>query len=147
MFFLVPRIALILFVCFGLAAAWRSLRQRRSRLRGGRAGRRPFSHFPLVPAEVLQGADRTWVVFTTGQDNALAERLRAAEPLSQVSEVDARREPRLAEAFGIDQVPAVLRANRYGQVEARMIGLAAIESALARPTGRSERRRASGGRP
>ena len=86
-----------------------------------------------MPAEVLKGADRTWVVFTTpdcesGAD--IAARLRRVEPASQVTEIDARREPRLAEAFRVDGLPAVLLANRYGQVEARLIGRAAIESAL-----------------
>ncbi|MDQ1358700.1 MAG: Thioredoxin [Acidimicrobiaceae bacterium] len=133
MFFLVPRIALILFVCFGLALAGRALRQRRWRLRRGRRGRDPFSQLPLVPAEVLRGAERTWVVFTTpdcDRCRAIAERLRTSEPASQVTEIDTRREPLLAEAFHVREVPAVLLANRYGQVEARLIGRSAIESAL-----------------
>jgi hypothetical protein len=124
MFFLVPRIALILFVCFGVAAAWRALRQRHSR-------RRPFSQLPLVPAELLRGADRTWVVFTAPDCETIVDRLQAAEPSSHVAEVDGRREPRMAEAFRVDQLPSVLLANRYGQVEARLVGRAAIESALA----------------
>jgi hypothetical protein len=62
---------------------------------------------------------------------AIAERLRRSEPASQVTEVDTRHEPRLAEAFQINQVPALIRANRYGQVEARLIGRAEVESALA----------------
>jgi glutaredoxin len=134
MFFLVPRIALILFVCFAIALAWRAFRQRRSQWRRVRHGRGPLSRLPLLPAEVLKGADRTWVVFTTPDCEpclAVARRLRAAEPSAQVTEVDARHEPRLAEAYRVDRLPAVLLANRYGQVEARLIGLAAIESALA----------------
>ncbi len=147
MFFLVPRIALILFVIFGVLLAWRAFRQRRLpnrrwlsrwRLRRGAAGagspRNRFSRLPLVPAAVLRGADRTWVVFATpdsGAGRAIAERLRRSEPASQVTEIDARREPRLAEAFQINQVPALIRANRYGQVEDRLIGPAAVESALA----------------
>jgi hypothetical protein len=134
MFFLVPRIALILFVVFGLALVWRAVRQRRSPWRRGHSGKGPFSHLPLVPAAVLRGADRTWVVFSApdcaARSRAIATRLRAAEPSSQVTEVDARSEPRLAEAFRVDRLPAVLLANRYGQVEARMIGTAAIESGM-----------------
>jgi|HubBroStandDraft_6_1064221.scaffolds.fasta_scaffold377738_2 hypothetical protein len=133
MFFLVPRVALILFVTFGLALAWRAYRQRHSRWRNGRPGNGPFSHLPLVPAQVLRGADRTWVVFTTpdcAPCRAVAERLRASEPSSQVTEIDTRREPRMAEAFKVHQLPSVLLANRYGQVEAQLIGWAAIESAL-----------------
>ncbi|MDQ6614119.1 MAG: hypothetical protein M3083_05075 [Actinomycetota bacterium] len=86
-----------------------------------------------MPAAILRGADRTWVVFTT-LDGApsfdVVARLRASEPSSQVTEIDARREPRLAEAFRVEEFPTVLRANRYGQVEARLSGRAAIESAL-----------------
>jgi hypothetical protein len=73
------------------------------------------------------------VVFTTSECSegpVIAARLRASEPASQVSEIDTRREPRLAEAFHVRQVPSLLRANRYGQVEARLIGPAAIEAAL-----------------
>ncbi len=134
MFFLVPRIALILFVCFGVALAWRAFRQRHGRRRSAPVAAGPFSHLPLVPASVLQGADRTWVVFTTPDCRpcrTVAERLRTREPSSQVTEIDTRREPRLAEAFQVHQVPALLLANRYGQVEARLIGRAAVESALA----------------
>jgi len=133
MFFLVPRIALILFVTFGLLLAWRAFRQRHSRWRYRQPGKGPFSHLPLVPAQVMRGADRTWVVFTTpdcAPCRAIAERLRASEPSSQVTEVDTRREPLMAEAFKVQQLPSVLLANRYGQVEAQLVGLAAIESAL-----------------
>jgi hypothetical protein len=129
MFFLVPRVALILFVSFGLVLAWRAFRQRRSRWRNRRPGKSPFSHLPLVPAQVMRGADRTWVVFTTpdcASCRAIATRLRASEPASHVTEVDTRSEPRLAEAFLVHQLPAVILANRYGQVEARLIGLSAI---------------------
>jgi hypothetical protein len=135
MFFLVPRIAVILFVGFGLIMAWRAFRQRRSPWRRRRPGRGPFSQLPLVPAQVMKGADRTWVVFTTPdcvKCVAIATRVQASDPSSHVAEVDARREPRLAEAFKVDEVPAILLANRYGQVQARHIGLAAIETALAR---------------
>jgi thioredoxin-like negative regulator of GroEL len=79
------------------------------------------------------GADRTWVVFTTPHCRPcreIAERLRASEPSSRVTEIDARREPRLAEAFRVNRLPAVLLANRYGQVEARLVGRAAIDTAL-----------------
>ncbi|HEX3425130.1 MAG TPA: thioredoxin family protein [Acidimicrobiales bacterium] len=139
MFFLLPRVTVILFVCFGAAWAWRSYRQRRrgagtstGRRRSGRA-RDPLAGLPLLPAQVMRGADRTWVVFTTPDCQpcrGLADRLRASEPSSQVTEIDARREPRLAEAFLVERLPAVLLANRYGQVEARLDGWRAVDSAL-----------------
>jgi hypothetical protein len=134
MFFLVAPIALILFVTFGLVTAWRALRQRRSPWRRRQPGGGPFSRFPLVPAQVLRGADRTWVVFTTPDCEpcfSVARRLRASEPTSRVTEVDAMREPRLAEAFKVDKLPAILLANRYGQLEARWVGQDAVDTALA----------------
>jgi hypothetical protein len=133
MFFLVPRLVLILIVCFGLVLGWRAVRQRRSRWPRGRDRTGPLFPLPLVPAAVLRGADRTWVVFTSAdceRCRAIAGRLRSAEPASQVTEVDTRREPRMAEAFRVDQLPAVLLANRYGQVEARFVGRDAVEAAL-----------------
>lgn len=69
-----------------------------------------------------------------------AERLRTAEPGSRVTEVDTRREPRLAEAYRVTQVPAVLLANRYGQVEARLIGASAIEAAIEAAVGDQRRK-------
>ena len=128
MFYLLPRLVIILFVCFGAALAWRAWRQRHARWRVGSAGLGD-ARWPLVPAAVMRGADRTWVVFTTPDClpcRTLVERLRAAEPTSQVTEIDAEREPRLAEAFRVDTLPAVLRVNRYGQVEERLVGLAAV---------------------
>jgi hypothetical protein len=138
MFFLVAPVALILFVVFALALAWRALRQRHSQWRRARHGTGPLSRLPLLPASVLKGADRTWVVFTTPDCEpciAIAVRLRATQPSAQVTEIDARHEPRLAEAYRVHALPAVLLANRYGQVEARLIGLAAIETALRAPAG------------
>lgn len=148
MFFLLPRVTVILFVCFGAAWAWRSYRRRRwahasgngRRSQEGASGRRraPGSRdrlagLPLMPAQVMRGADRTWVVFTT-QDcqtcQGVIDRLRSSEPSAQVTEIDTRREPRLAEAFLVERVPAVLLANRYGQVEARLDGWREVDSAL-----------------
>lgn len=132
MFYLVPRFALFCFIAFGLILVWRMVRQRYFG-RHKSPTVRGASSFPLVPAPILRGADRTWVVFTTPDCQpclAIAERLRRAEPASQVSEIDTRREPRLAEAFHIDRLPAVLLANRYGEVEARLVGQAAVDAAL-----------------
>jgi hypothetical protein len=128
MFFLLLPVASVLGVVFAGLTAWRAWRQRH----GLRTHRQAptLASLPLVPAGLLRGADRTWVVFTTKQCRScrqVASRLRAAEPGSRVAEVDASREPRLVEAFGIPRLPAVLLANRYGQVEARLVGLPAIQ--------------------
>jgi hypothetical protein len=142
MFFLLPRVTLVMLALFAALAAWRAWRQRHGpRLppRRGLFGRRRGAggSFPLVPAALMQGADRTWVVFTTRECKVcrqVAARLRSAEPSSHVAEVDAAREPRLVEAYGIPRLPAVLLANRYGQVEARLVGLRAIDEFTAAPT-------------
>ncbi len=131
MFFLLPRVTVVLIAAFGLLLAWRMWRPRQGRKAKGSRRRRAARSYPLVPAALLKGADRTWVIFTApgGEPcDGVAERLRAAEPGSQISQVDARREPRLVEAFGLKQLPALLLANRYGQVEARLVGLPAIEA-------------------
>jgi hypothetical protein len=138
LFFLLPWVTLVLLVVFGLLMAWRMWRQQDSPLRRAAPGigrlrprRRCRSKtLPLVPAALLRGADRTWVLFTRpGCDEArqVEERLRTTEPDSQVTVVDASREPRLAEAFGVRRLPTTVLANRYGQVEARLVGLRAIE--------------------
>jgi hypothetical protein len=136
LFFLLPWVTLVLLVVFGLLMAWRMWRQQDSPFRRAAPGIRQLRRWrrsktlPLVPAALLRGADRTWVLFTRpGCDEArqVEERLRSTEPDSQVTVVDASREPRLAEAFGIRRLPTTVLANRYGQVEARLVGLRAIE--------------------
>jgi hypothetical protein len=134
LFFLLPYVTLILIVVFGVLMGWRMWRQHAVPPLGGGARRlakdRPL---PLVPAVLLRGADRTWVVFTgpgsalAGEVRQIERRLGAREPHSQITVVDASREPRLAEVFGIELVPTALLANRYGQVEARLVGLRAIQ--------------------
>jgi hypothetical protein len=131
LFFLLPWVTLALLVVFGLLMAWRMLRPRLSPSSNRpHRRRRPTKPLPLVPAALLRGADRTWVVFArSGDDEAkrIEHRLRGAEPGSQITVVDASREPRLAEAFGIERLPTGLLVNRYGQVEARLVGRRAIE--------------------
>jgi hypothetical protein len=88
---------------------------------------------PLLPAALLRGADRTWVVFTSPSCTScrqVSARLVAAEPDAQVTEVDCTRQPDLAEAFAVRRLPTVLLANRYGQVEARLVGRRAVRDAI-----------------
>jgi hypothetical protein len=136
MFFLLPPVTVVLLVVFGTllgARMWRqrmalaSARPRRDPPPGpptarGADGCRAGEGGPLLPAALLRGADRTWVVFTTPSCvTDVAQRLRMARPGTQVTEVDCTLEPGLAESFGVTQVPTVLVANRYGQVEARLV--------------------------
>jgi hypothetical protein len=128
MFSLLLPVTLALLAIYAVLMVWRAWRASH----GTRRQRKPatLASLPLVPAALLRGEDRTWVVFAASEDpdaRRVAVRLRAAEPDSRVTDVDVTRHPRLAEAFGIHAVPAVLLANRYGQVETRLIGLPAIE--------------------
>jgi hypothetical protein len=125
MFFLVPRVALILLLVFGAMVGLRMWR--------GRRGRLASRDVPLVPAALLRGADRTWVVFTSPDCDdcrAAAARLRQAEPVAHIAEVDARREPLLANAYRVRRLPTILLANRYGEVEARLVGLRALSDRI-----------------
>ena len=133
MFFLLPDVTAVMLCALGVLLVWRVFRQRHAPRPAPRRRRRrsaPDGRSLLVPAALLRGADRTWVVFTTPRCRTcrqVAERLRTLEPGSHVALVDATREPRLVEAHGVGRLPAVLLANRYGQVEARLVGLEQIE--------------------
>lgn len=101
------------------------------RYRRARAGMDSDRHGdPRVPAALLDGADRTWVLFTTrycASCGPIEERLRAADPAARVVRVDATREPGLAGAFAIRSAPTVLLADARGRVAARLVGAAAVD--------------------
>jgi len=132
MFFLLPKVTLALLAVFGLLVGVRMWRQRHGPPRRRRAPiwpRRAVARPPLLPASLLKGADRTWVVFTTSGCAGcrhVAGRLRAAEPDAEVAEVDCAGQPAVAESFAVRRHPTVLLANRYGQVESRLVGTRAV---------------------
>lgn len=84
---------------------------------------------PRVPEHILEGAARTWLVFTTpycaGCDPAI-DSIRGAEPNAHVVKVDATIETALADAFSVRSAPTVLLADAYGEIEARLVGAAAV---------------------
>ncbi|HEX2038971.1 MAG TPA: DUF4395 family protein [Acidimicrobiales bacterium] len=83
-----------------------------------------------VPAHIVDGAERTWVVFTTpycASCGPVAERLRAGDPGARVVTVDATEDPDLADAFAVRRAPTVLLADAAGEVQARLVGPAAVE--------------------
>jgi hypothetical protein len=141
MFFLLPKVTLVLLLIFGLLVAFRSWRQRHGpprppRRRGQpglrrRRGTATKTAAPLLPATLLKGAERTWVLFVAGDgSDALAGRLRAAHPDAEVTEVNCEERPELAATFLVRRFPTVLVANRYGQVESRLVGSRAIGNAI-----------------
>ena len=89
---------------------------------------------PTVPATLLAGAERTWVIFTTpfcASCGPLARRLEASDPGARVVKVDATLERHLADAFSVRSAPTVLLADGEGQVQARLVGAEAVESYVA----------------
>ena len=89
---------------------------------------------PRVPAELLAGADRTWVVFTTpycASCGPVKEQLAADDPSARIVTVDATREPHLADAFEVRSAPTVLLADERGEVQGRFVGAPAVRAYLA----------------
>lgn len=89
---------------------------------------------PPVPASLLDGAERTWVLFTTpwcASCGQVEEELRAREPESRLVKVDATREPYLADAFHVRAAPTVLLADGTGEVRARLVGVDAVRGYVA----------------
>jgi hypothetical protein len=134
-------VTLVLLIIFGLLVGVRVWRQRhgaprrprRSWMRLGRRSKRASKRTgqPLLPASLLKGADRTWVLFVNRHASGdLVDRLRAAQPDAEVTAVDCEQRPELAATFLIRRFPTVLIANRYGQVEARLVGNRAIGNAI-----------------
>ncbi len=118
-------------IVLGLIIGRRMYRQWQARLQG------PIARSPRVPAALLDGADRTWVVFTTpycASCGPVKEQLAAEDPVARIVTVDATREPHLAEAFAVRSAPTVLLADRHGDVQARLVGAPAVRNYLsARP--------------
>jgi thioredoxin-like negative regulator of GroEL len=84
---------------------------------------------------LLDGADRTWVVFTTpfcAACGPVKEQLASDDPMANIVTVDATREPHLADAFGVRTAPTVLLAGADGEVKARLVGAPAVRDYLAR---------------
>ena len=89
---------------------------------------------PTVPASLLAGAPRTWVVFTTpycATCGPVKEQLAGADPEARLVTVDATAEPHLAAAFHVRSAPTVLLADSAGQVQARLVGAQAVRDYLA----------------
>jgi hypothetical protein len=118
----------VLVILFGVIFATRLYRG----WRAGLVAARP-SH-PVMPASLLDGAERTWVVFTTpycATCGPVADRLQTSDPEARVIKVDATREPHLADAFSIRSAPTALLADGAGNVTARLVGADAVQEYLA----------------
>lgn len=119
------RLAITAAIAVAIAGSPWLHRHRRARRQAG-----PAVH-PPVPAELLDGASRTWLLFTTpwcAACGAVEARLRAADPRARVVTVDATAQPALAGAFAIRSAPTVLLADGDGRVQARLVGAGAVEA-------------------
>lgn len=128
---ILARALVVVALLFGMALVTRLHRSWRARLHDDRGAH------PLVPASLLAGADRTWLVFTTrycASCGPVAERLRTSDPGARVVRVDAEREPHLAGAFRVRSAPTAVLADADGRVQARLVGAEAVNAwALSRP--------------
>ncbi len=86
---------------------------------------------PTLPLKLLNGSDRTWVIFTTrfcAQCGPVERLIKANQPETRVVTVDAEREPHLAKSFRIASAPTALLADANGNVLQRLVGAAAVTS-------------------
>lgn len=84
---------------------------------------------PALTADLLAGADRTWVVFTTpwcASCDTVTSHLSAHDPDARIVKVDATDDPALAGAFHVRAAPTVLLADGDGAVRRRLVGAAAV---------------------
>ena len=126
---LLVRVLVAVAFLLAIALAARVYRARRSAL----VDERP-TH-PVVPDALRNGAERTWVVFTSpycASCRPVEDQLREADPDARVVKVDATREPHLAAAFHVRTAPTVVLADAAGRVRQRLVGADAVRQALSR---------------
>ncbi len=125
---MIVRAVVVVTILFAIALVGRLYRSWRGRLQTQRPAH------PLVPASLLAGASRTWVVFTSpycATCGPVEAHLRASDPGARLVRVDATREPHLADAFSIRSAPTVLLADAGGKVTARLVGAEAVTEYVA----------------
>lgn len=93
---------------------------------------------PPLPARLLDGADRTWVVFTTpwcAACNVVTQELAVQDPIGRLVKVDATQDLDLARRYRVRHVPTVLLADGRGEVQDRLVGLEAVRGYVRSPAG------------
>ena len=87
----------------------------------------------VVPGHIIDGAERTWLVFTTPwctTCDPVVERLRVAEPASTVVKIDATVERALASSLHVRSAPTAVLADRDGVVRTQLVGVDAVTDYL-----------------
>lgn len=122
------KLVLVVAIVLGLIIGRRLYVQYQARLQA------PTAITRRVPPELLDGAARTWIVFTTplcASCGPVRDQLAADDPSARIVTVDATREPHLAEAFEVRSAPTVVLADARGEVQARLVGAPAVRNYLA----------------
>jgi hypothetical protein len=124
---MIARLVVVL-VVVGLAFAVRVARDRRRRWSGEES--LPGARFP---SWVTEGAERTWVVFTTpycASCGPIVDHLGTADPVARVVTVDASHELALARDFAVRRAPTVFEADGQGTPLRRLSGADAVREAV-----------------
>jgi hypothetical protein len=120
-----PRIWVALALLFLYALLRRLIKQWLDRRRLKTAPRTSAA----LPSRITGGAERTWVVFTTPMCTTcdpVVERLRAAEPSTNVIKIDATVERDLADTLRIRTAPTAVLADARGVVRTQLVGADAV---------------------
>ena len=122
------KLVIVAAIVVGLVVGRRLYVQRQARLQA------PVTISRRVPPELLAGAPRTWLVFTTplcASCGPVKEQLALDDPSARIVTIDATSEPHLADAFEVRSAPTVVLADARGEVQARLVGAPAVRDYLA----------------
>ncbi|MGH9243944.1 MAG: thioredoxin family protein [Acidimicrobiales bacterium] len=124
---MIARLVVVGLVVVAVLVADRLYRQWRA------ASGRPGGPLSQVPRTLLDGAPRTWVVFTTpycASCGPLTELLRRSDTDARVVTIDATAEPSLARDLAVRAAPTTLLADAEGVVRARFVGTEPVRAHL-----------------
>ena len=127
---MIVRLLVVLAVVGGVLALRLALHRRR---RWSGSAALPGARFP---SRLIQGAERTWVVFTSpycASCGPVLDHLRTVDPTARVVTVDASRELGLARDFAVRRAPTVFEADDRGQPVRRLDGVDALRQAVPAP--------------
>ena len=77
---------------------------------------------PRLPADLVAGAERTWVVFTTPYCAACEPLVQRLRDRGRVVTVDATERPTLARAMRVRSAPTAFLADSDGNALTRLVG-------------------------
>jgi hypothetical protein len=125
------RLVIVAVVVVIVAVVARAYRDHRARAASSAA--RTSAGPQRVPARLLGGADRTWIVFTSPycvSCGPLAEHLRRSDPTAEVVVVDASRDPAAARELKVLSAPTTFLVDADGRVAGRFVGSPSVHRFL-----------------